>query len=101
MQRLKIITTIFVVLGIAMIVSYPWTVGSIPVETATNEEKKIYLIKMVIFVTVVLLTWLAAATSALLMIRRIRMEYLEQSEQHLQELLSSRPPKKNNERESE
>jgi len=101
MQRLKIITTLFVVMGIAMIASYPWTVGSIPVETASNEEKKIYLIKMVIFVTVVLLTWLAAATSALLMIRRIRVEYLEQTERHLQELLSSRPPNKNDERESE
>lgn len=84
-----------------MIASYPWTVGSIRVESASNEEKKIYLIKMVIFVTVVLLTWLAAAISALLMIRRIRMDYIEQSERHLQELLSSRPPKKNNERESE
>lgn len=90
-MRLRVVTTVLVLLGLALLFSYPWTVGVPPKQDASQRELADYATRMVVYVTVVSVCWLGAAISAALLARRIRQEYADQSLKNLADLLTSVP----------
>jgi hypothetical protein len=95
MRVLRIVTTTFVIVGVVLLLSYPWLVGTMPADAASVHAKKLYATRMAFYVSTVAVVWFVAAASAILMVRRLRREFEEQSMQNLADLLTSIPePKK-------
>lgn len=94
MRILRILTTLFVLIGLGLLFSYPWVVGKRPPDTATVEMKQLYATRLAVYVSSVLITWFVAATSAILMVRRLRREYQEKSLENLANLITSIPEPK-------
>ncbi len=89
MQRLKILLSLFVFLGLALLVSYPWSVGTPPKADAPSDEKRVYITRLAIYVSGVSVLWFAASVTAYLMIRKIREEYIDESARNMVDLISS------------
>jgi hypothetical protein len=98
---LRIVTTLFVFLGVGLLLSYPWIVGFGPAADATDQAKKLYATRLALYVSSVAIVWFVAATSAILMVRRLRKEYEEQSLQNLADLLTSIPQPKTKEKQGD
>ncbi len=89
MRRLQVITTVLLVLGLALILSYPWTVGARPSDVANRAEVAAYLTRLFVFFCVAVAVFLGAAISAAIMIRRVRHEYREMLISNLADLLTA------------
>lgn len=94
MRILRILTTLFVLIGLGLLFSYPWLVGKRPPDAATLQAKQMYASKLALYVSLVLVAWFLAATSAILMVRKLRLEYREKSLENLAKLVSSIPEPK-------
>jgi hypothetical protein len=77
------------VLGLGLILSYPWTVGARPSDVADRAAVAAYLTRLFIFFCVAVVVFLGAAISAALIIRRVRHEYREMLVSNLADLLSA------------
>lgn len=81
MKTLKIMTTGFLIAGLVMLFAWPWAVGKRPIDKPHSEiEKKDlarYGIRALTYFTLTTCTFLAAATGAVLIIRRTRREFVD------------------------
>ncbi len=100
-MRLRLITTIFVVLGLAVVLSYPLTVGTPPRKTAPKLEMAKYARKMAYFTTAVGVLFFGAFACALLTIRNERRKHEAESLRNLADLLSTPVPEKKSKIENE
>jgi hypothetical protein len=89
------LTTILVVCGVLLVVTYPFTIGSVPAKTAPKQERAAYATRLAFFIVGVSVIWFGAAVSAFMLSRRLRREYEEESLQNLADLITSMPPPKN------
>jgi hypothetical protein len=93
MRRLQIATTLFVVLGLGVLLSFPWTVGSTPGAGASDQAKADYAVRLLVFFAASGLCFVLAALLAMILVRRIRGEYREQLVSNLADLLATPSPK--------
>lgn len=89
MRGLRNLTTLFVILGLAILGSYPVSVGSAPKESAPRYEKRAYAVRLMSFVSVSAIVWFCAGLSAFLYGRKIRREYEEQVTRNLTDLIAA------------
>lgn len=91
MRRLQVATTLFLVLGIGALLSFPWTVGTTPPADASDRAKADYAVNLLIFFTAAGLCFIMAALFAMILVRRIRREYREHLVSNLADLLATPP----------
>jgi hypothetical protein len=89
MRRLKILTTAFLVLGLCILLSYPFTVGAAPTDGSEKKEVKAYLIRLTTYFGASAFAMLAAAFCATLIVKRAKVEFAEKKLSNLEELLSA------------
>lgn len=89
MRRLQIATTVFVVLGVGILLSFPWTVGSTPEAGASDQAKADYAVRLLVFFAASGISFVIAALLAMILVRRIRGEYREQLVSNLADLLAT------------
>ena len=83
---LKVLTTAFVVCGLALLLAMPSLVGARP----DGEDKLLmaqYGTRLLTFFAVTSLFWVGAAVCAVLLARRTRLEYLERQRENLAGLI--------------
>lgn len=101
MRRLQVATTLFLVLGIGTLLSFPWTVGATPEAAASAQDKADYAVRLLIFFSVAGVCFILAALFAVVLVRRIRGEYREHLVSNLADLLSTPPTTKENDERSD
>lgn len=89
MRRLRIVTTVFFVFGIAAFLTYPISVGRAPDKSETLKVRKSYALKLTVYMAVVSFSLLGAAIGAILIARRTRREFAERSLENLAELITA------------
>ncbi|MBV6458002.1 MAG: hypothetical protein HONBIEJF_01124 [Fimbriimonadaceae bacterium] len=88
-MRLKIWTTAFFLTGVVLLVGWPWIVGPKPADTATKQELARYGLRVLMYFGLTATVFLVTAILALLVMRRTRKEFLEESGKNLQGLIES------------
>lgn len=91
MRRLQVATTLFLVAGIGVLLSFPWTVGTAPGAAAPAQAKADYAVKLLVFFAVAGVCFILAALFAIVLVRRIRGEYREHLVSNLADLLATPP----------
>jgi len=86
-MRLKVLTTAFVLAGLALLILWPWLVGPRPDASAGRLALASYGQRLLMYFGVTALTWLGAAFCAWLLIRQTRREYLESLHKNVQSLI--------------
>ena len=89
MRRLKVLTSLFLILGICILLSYPFTVGMAPANGSPKPEVKAYLIRLTTYFGASTFAMLAAAFCATLIVKRAKVEFAERKLNNLEELLSA------------
>ena len=89
MRRLKILTSLFLALGICILLSYPFTVGKAPPEGSAKKEVRAYLIRLTTYFGASTFAMLASAFCATLIVKRAKAEFSEKKLTNLEELLSA------------
>ena len=83
---LRGVTTFFLVLGLFLAFAFPWVVGPKP---HSHAELGPYSVKFGIYVLALLACFIAACICALLLVRRAREAYREESRRNLEFLIES------------
>jgi hypothetical protein len=89
MRRLKILTTVFLLLGISILLSYPFTVGGAPPEGSEKKEVRAYLIRLTTYFGASTFAMLAAAFCATLIVKKAKAEFAEKKLSNLEDLLTA------------
>jgi hypothetical protein len=89
MRRLKILTTIFLIVGICILLSYPFTVGARPANGADKKEVKAYLLRLTTYFGASTFAMLAAAYCAAVIVKRTKKEFAEKKITNLEDLLKA------------
>ncbi|MDQ2987068.1 MAG: hypothetical protein M3R13_10185 [Armatimonadota bacterium] len=87
MRRLKVLTTVFFVIGTCVLLSYPFTVGASPAKGAEKADVKAYLIRLTTYFGASTFAMLAAAFCATLMVRKTKLEFAEEKLGNLEQLI--------------
>jgi len=88
MRRLKVLTTVFLVVGIVILLSYPFTIGPSPASDAGKAEVKAYLTRLTLYFGASAFAMLGAAFFATLIVRRTRIEFAEKKLDIFERLLA-------------
>ncbi len=94
MRILRLLMTLFTLLGLGVLISFPWFVGAKPVG---KEALVAYSTRLAIYINVVLVSFFLAGVFAVLLARKIREEYRQQSLKNLADLLTNFPSSKKGE----
>lgn len=86
-MRLKIATTFFLCLGLAMAIAWPWILGKTPPKTAPIRTKQVYLARSGIYFIAILGTFTITSFLALMIIRRQREEFVEERHSMVESLI--------------
>jgi hypothetical protein len=86
---MKAVTAICLLLCLATLGSYPWTVGKPPQRTAERTVKQQYAIRFATFFGIICVSLTGAAIGSALILRQARKEYRESSKRNLEVLISS------------
>lgn len=89
MRRLKVLTSLFLILGVCILLSYPFTVGAAPADGSPKADVKAYLVRLTTYFGASTFAMLAAAFCATLIVRRAKAEFAEKKLNNLEELLSA------------
>ena len=102
---LKTLTTLFIVIGVLLALSFPWVVGPTPpllhrksamattILTPAQRsqllvEKK-YSLRLGLYLTSLLVCFVAASICAVILARKVRLAYQEEARQNLEFLIES------------
>lgn len=83
----RVLTTVFLLLGLMLLLSWPWFVGSQPPAAAPNAERLAHAWRFAIYFGALLLVFLMTAIFAWLTVRKQRRDYREQAMQNMQSLI--------------
>ncbi len=75
MRRVRSVTSALLTFSILVMLSYPFTVGKSPASGSSRHEVAEFAVRMILFVVIAVLAWLATGISAYMLFRRIRSEY--------------------------
>lgn len=85
-MRLKVATSTFLILGLLLLVGWPWIVGSQPPKSDLQATRE-YAARFGIYVIAILLIWFTTALLAVIVARRARQAFREEAMENLQHLL--------------
>ncbi|MCL6624898.1 MAG: hypothetical protein K6T17_09825 [Fimbriimonadales bacterium] len=88
MRLLRVLMTVFTLVGLGLLVSFPWFVG---VKPAGSEGQVAYVTRFAAYIVLVSVSFLFAAVFAVLLARKIREEYRQQTLKNLADLLTNFP----------
>ena len=83
---LKVLTTTFVVFGLALLFAMPTLLGERPPNTDQIELAR-YGTRMLAYFGVTSLTWIGAATCAVILMRRMRRQFIDEQRKNLTEMI--------------
>jgi hypothetical protein len=87
-MRLKAAATFFLILGIAMLVAWPWIVGAQPdVKESGRRALEEYVVRFGIYIIAVLFVWFVTAVLAIMVARQARNAYREEAMLNFQQLM--------------
>lgn len=86
-MRLKLVTTVLFVLGVAMLLGWPFLMAGRPEEGANRKEIARFGLKMLTYFGFTAATFLATAICALLLVRRAKSEFRQQASENLRGLI--------------
>ena len=89
--------TALVLLGFGLLLSYPWFVGAKPGRESAveaRERQARYAVRIALYVAAVSVTFFGSAVCAVLLARRTRERFVDESMKNLADLLAAVPPKK-------
>lgn len=81
---MRALTTALLVLGLCLVAAWPWVLAAKP---SGVRELQVYSVWFGIYLTSMFTAFLGAAAFAILVARRARRQYFEESKQNLQELI--------------
>jgi hypothetical protein len=85
---LRILTTFFLLFGIILTLGFPWVLRARP-HGGPRIALEHYTILFGSYLMVIVLSFVAAAVCAILMVRQVRESFRAQSRQNLEELVES------------
>lgn len=94
MRAFRLLMTLFTVVGLCVLVSFPWFVGARP---AGTEGLVAYSARFAAYVVLLSVSFFLAAVFAVLLAREIRKEYREQALKNLADLLTNFPSSRKSE----
>ncbi len=86
-MRLKIVTTTLLVLGLALLVAWPWIVGRQPPAEAPRPELARFAVRLMVYLGATILVFATTAALALLVARQTRIKYREEARRNLKDLI--------------
>ncbi|MBS1706682.1 MAG: hypothetical protein JST40_12480 [Armatimonadetes bacterium] len=86
-MRLKIVTTILLILGVALLVAWPFVVGAPPPAGTDRHIVARYGMKLLLYFAATAFTFLGTAVCAIFVARNTKVEYLESQQGILKELI--------------
>lgn len=86
-MRLKVVTTVFVIVGLLLLVGWPFFLGERPGEEATQLARAQFATRLLIYFAITCFVWLGAAFCAVLLMRQTRKEFLEEERDNVKELI--------------
>lgn len=86
-MRLKVITTAFLILGIVLMVGWPWVLGRRPDVDASRAIKADYAVVLFYYFGATLGTWTTTFILAWIVARRTKAEVLKAEEENLRGLI--------------
>jgi hypothetical protein len=87
MRLLKILTTGFFLLGLVLLVSWPWIVGGQPARSAPERERLAYVLRFGLYLAGTIVTFFLAALAAFFTARRARNMLREEAKENVRELI--------------
>ena len=84
---LKILTTTFFVFGVLLLVAWPFVIGPQPEPELGKNVLADYALKMVVYIFVLSVAWMAAAVCACLLTRKLRRELAGRQVENMQGLV--------------
>lgn len=88
-MRLKIATTACLIFSALALLSWPWTVGPKPPDSAPKAELQAYAVRLMAYFGVLVFALFVTVALALLVIRNTRLEFKKRSLDNLQDLVES------------
>ena len=85
---LRILTTFFLVFGLILAMAFPWVFKARP-HTGGRIAMEHYLVFSGTYLILTVLSFVAAAICAIVMVRQVRIAYRAQTRQNLEELVES------------
>jgi hypothetical protein len=86
-MRLKILTTAFLIFGLALLLSWPWTVGKKPPAGSPRGELLVYARRIFYYTGGTIIVFSLTAVFAVLWARQTRRELSEEAKRNINELL--------------
>ncbi len=86
-MRLRVLTTVFLLFGVALMVCWPFVLGHRPGPEASHRELATYALHAILYFGVTAFTFVFAALFALLAMRQARREFVEQKRENLRGLI--------------
>lgn len=87
-MRLKVLTTIGVIVGVGLVLSWPWVMGPRPDPTEENKRAVAdYAMRLLVYFGATALVWLGVAILALIMVRQARKQFVVEEKALVKELV--------------
>lgn len=86
-MRLRIATATLFLLGLTLLVAWPWVVGPKPGLNEPLRERKEYVVRLGIYFLVSIITFFSAALCAYFLSRRTRSQLRDEAKENLKELI--------------
>ncbi|MBZ0213770.1 MAG: hypothetical protein K8H99_08230 [Nitrospirae bacterium] len=87
LRRLKVATTLLLVLAIGALAAWPWVFAAKPARDAPQREREAYGVWVVGYFGAMIVLFGAAAAGGLLVVRETRLEFRERSRANLDALI--------------
>jgi MFS superfamily sulfate permease-like transporter len=84
---LRVATTAFFILGLVLLLAWPWIVGARPSAEASKPEQVAYAVRFVTYISGLLLVFFTTSICAWLLARKRRMEFQKESLDNLKDLI--------------
>jgi hypothetical protein len=85
---------VLLIFSVLVMLSYPFTVGRSPASGSSRHEVAEFAVRMILFIVVAVLAWLATGISAYVLFRRIRSEYEDEVVKNLTTLVAPKAEKR-------
>lgn len=87
-MRLKIITTALMIMGVAMLLAFPFVIGPQPARAEGQRALAEYAIKFGSYIIIAVLIFAGAILCSIIMLRQIRKEMRQMAENNMQAFVS-------------
>ncbi|MCW5944029.1 MAG: hypothetical protein KIS66_17500 [Fimbriimonadaceae bacterium] len=87
MRGLKVLTTISLVVGLALMVAWPWVMSARPARGSPRAKLEAFGVWLTAYFSITLVAFALAAIGGLLIVRATRREFLARSKANMEALI--------------